>query len=104
MLSIPVVGSTGNEYTVSVTNANEYYCVSCNCKAGSMNKLCKHKINMLADIDKEKILLEGIDLASFLSSDLMIAYRLYQESNTDLMMAKKQFDSAKKKLEKVIKS
>ncbi|MDC5704613.1 hypothetical protein OPW41_23105 [Vibrio europaeus] len=46
---VEVQGSTVEPYTIALKQHDHGVSVSCNCKAGSFGKLCKHKVQVVKE-------------------------------------------------------
>lgn len=47
-VTLYILGDSGSEYDITVTQINGKTSVHCSCPAGELNQLCKHKIDILS--------------------------------------------------------
>lgn len=105
--SFDVLSSDGaTNYLVRVVAHNERLVVTCNCKAGVLRKLCKHKIAVVStnllytDSDTTTPGLVASGVRELLSkSSLETVFRQYLDAEAQLESAKRAFDREKKSVE-----
>jgi uncharacterized Zn finger protein len=101
-----IEGSEGDEYTVvfqvTGTNANAF----CTCAAGASGQYCKHRFALM-DGDVSRLLssntVDVVRLKSLIQgTDLKVAYDRVLKAAADFAIAKRELDTAKKALAKVM--
>lgn len=60
MLRFQVAGSSGDEYLIEARRDGSAFLMSCNCRAGAVGQLCKHRVALL-DGDVTSLRSENID-------------------------------------------
>lgn len=103
-----VLSSKGDDvYQVSVHLHTDSVICTCDCPAGKFGKICKHKISILSGDGHALARNDQLPLLNSLSgklfgSEVRSCLRELNEADNALSSAKKNFDDAKRKLERLI--
>lgn len=97
-----------NSYTVAIDSKKGKLSISCNCAAGILGKLCKHKerivdcdVSVLWDPAQERVLLELESV--FRSSTVLTLLDEVKAAEKILEKAKRELSASKKALEKAMR-
>lgn len=108
---VEVPSSDGEtNYSVIIVADDGELIVSCNCKAGALGKLCKHKVGVInanmcdttVDVVQPKLNREGIG-EMLRKSTLGGAFKKYMDAEAQLESAKNALDRAKKAIESAMR-
>ncbi len=105
--SFMVKGSGENIYEVLFERIGDSLSVRCTCRAGSLNQMCKHKLQLLSGEyggligDEHEFIEEGLS-EIIRGTDVELEFRSYSKLSVAIANLENDFKKAKKKLSRLL--